>query len=82
MDRVQEFGELRAKVELLLRSQEQTYQEMREGFLRLETKLGERLNKHSDRLGRLERWRDWVIGGVSFAIFLWSVLLAWLNLRR
>lgn len=80
MDRYdRELGTLRANVDEVMRGQTELRDEMRAGFARLEaTLLGdvrERLNKHSDRLGSLERWRSWLTGayGVLLAIGAWLV---------
>jgi hypothetical protein len=34
-----------------------------------------RLNNHSDRLGKLERWQSRLIGGAAVASFVFGVLL-------
>ena len=65
MDAEREFGELTAKVEGISVRLDEVRTDMRDGFARLETALQARLEKHSQRLGALEQWRNWLAGAIS-----------------
>lgn len=59
-----EFGEVKAKVDALAESFGDFRTEMRTTMAGLRADVSERLNDHSRRLGALEKWRAFIVGGL------------------
>jgi hypothetical protein len=70
------IGALETEVRNLKEGLGRIEQRMDSGFADIKEALTERLNKHSDRLGGLERWRSSIAGARAVIVALWSSIVA------
>lgn len=73
-DSNRELGELTARVEGLREGFLDFRTEMRGSFGELNQTIKERLDTHSMRLGRLERWRSFIAGSLAALAALWAMI--------
>lgn len=69
---------MRAKLDALT----ETFRDFREETREWRKLLVERLDTQSRRIGALERWRAWVMGGIGLALALWTAVIGWVGTHR
>lgn len=72
------LGQLEADVRHLRTGQERLERDMKSGFASLQETVGERVADHSERIGVLEGWKQWVTGGLVVLGLVYAALVAWL----
>ena len=64
------IGELIGTVQAMDNRITEVKKDISEGFLSLKTHLTDKATAHDKRLRRLERWRDWIVGGVAVILLV------------